>query len=128
MIEIKTSPISNGDYTRGVFAMAEIKKGQLLHRAPVLAYPNEQHQFIEQTLLEDYAFEYGTNKSAILLGYGMLFNHSYSPNATYEINFEEETFDFFAYRDIACGDEIFINYNGEEENMDELWFNQESKD
>lgn len=125
MIEIKMSALSDGEYNRGVFATQDIKKGELLHQAPVLAYPNEQHEHIEKTLLADYAFEYGIGRTAILLGYGMLFNHSYTPNATYEINFDNETFDFFAYKDISAGDEILINYNGDEEDQELLWFDQE---
>ncbi|WP_409370231.1 SET domain-containing protein [Lysinibacillus sp. 38-6] len=125
MIEIKTSPLSDGEFNRGVFATCDIPKGTLLHEAPVISYPNEQHQYIEQTLLADYAFEYGIGQSAILLGYGMLFNHSYEPNATYEINFRNQTFDFFAYKDIKAGEEICINYNGEVDNQDQLWFNEE---
>ena len=125
MIEIKMSALSDGEYNRGVFATQDIKKGELLHQAPVLAYPNEQHEHIEKTLLADYAFEYGIGRTAILLGYGMLFNHSYTPNATYEINFENETFDFFAYKDISAGEEILINYNGDEEDQELLWFDQE---
>lgn len=125
LIEIKTSPLSNGEFNRGVFATRDIKKGVLLHEAPVISYPNEQHQYIEQTLLADYAFEYGIGQSAILLGYGMLFNHSYEPNATYEINFRNQTFDFYAFKDIKAGDEILINYNGEVDSNDPLWFDQE---
>lgn len=125
MIEVKTSPISEGEFNRGVFATRDIKKGELFHEAPVISYPNEQHEFIEKTLLADYAFEYGIGQSAILLGYGMLFNHSYEPNATYEINFDNQTFDFFAFKDIKAGDEIFINYNGDVDDMDPLWFNEE---
>jgi len=125
MIEVKTSPLSDGEFNRGVFATCDFKKGQLIHEAPVIAYPNDQHQYIEHTILADYAFEYGINHSAILLGYGMLFNHSYEPNATYEINFDNHTFDFYAYTDIKAGDEILINYNGDVDDKDPLWFNQE---
>lgn len=125
MIEVKTSTLSNGEFNRGVFATRDIKKGELLHEAPVISYPNEQHQYIEQTILGDYAFEYGINHSAILLGYGMLFNHSYEPNAIYEINFNNHTFDFFAFKDIKAGDEILINYNGDVDDKDPLWFNQD---
>ena len=125
MIEIKTSSLSDGEFNRGVFAKCDIKKGELLHEAPVLSYPNEQHKHIEKTLLADYAFEYGIGQSAILLGYGMLFNHSYEPNATYEINFKNQTFDFFAFTDIKAGDEILINYNGDVDDKDPLWFDQE---
>ncbi|MEW9669999.1 SET domain-containing protein [Ammoniphilus sp. 3BR4] len=124
MIEIKTSPLSNGEFNRGVFATRDIAKGSLIHEAPVLPYPNEEHVFIEKTTLADYVFEYGTNHTAILLGYGMLFNHSYTPNATYDINFENHTFDFYAYTDIKAGEEILINYNGDVDNNDPLWFNE----
>lgn len=125
MIEVKRSPVSNGEFNRGVFAKCDIKKGQLFHEAPVVSYPNEQHQHIEQTLLGDYAFEYGINHTAILLGYGMLFNHSYEPNATYEINFGNDTFDFFAYKDIKAGEEVLINYNGDVDDKEQLWFNED---
>ncbi|MCK1994203.1 SET domain-containing protein [Peribacillus muralis] len=128
MIEVKTSTLSDGEFNRGVFATEDIKKGELLHEAPVIAYPNEEHVFIEKTLLADYAFEYGINHTAMLLGYGMLFNHSYTPNATYDINFKNHTFDFFAYTDIKAGEEILINYNGEVDNEDPLWFNKEADD
>ena len=125
MIEIKTSSISDGEFNRGVFATCDIKKGTLFHEAPVVPYPNEQHKYIEKTVLEDYVYEYGINHSAIVLGYGMLFNHSYEPNAIYEISFEKHTFDYFAYKDIKAGEEITINYNGEVDDMEPLWFNKD---
>lgn len=128
MIEVKTSPISDGEFNRGVFAKVDIPKGTLFHEAPVIAYPNEQHEHIEKTLMADYAFEYGIGRTAILLGYGMLFNHSYEPNADYEINFDNQTFDFFAHKDVKAGEELFINYNGEVDNDDELWFNKENEE
>ncbi|MGM9919893.1 MAG: SET domain-containing protein [Bhargavaea sp.] len=127
MIEIKTSTLSDGEFNRGVFATCDIDKGTLIHQAPVIAYPNDQHEHIEQTLLADYAFEYGLNHTAILLGYGMLFNHSYVPNATYEISFENHTFDFYAHTPIKMGEEILINYNGDEDDQELLWFDREEE-
>ncbi|WP_102347698.1 SET domain-containing protein [Bacillus sp. Marseille-P3661] len=128
MIEIKTSTISEGEFNRGVFATRDIEKGELIHAAPVISYPNAEHAFIEKTTLADYAFEYGINHTAILLGYGMLFNHSYSPNATYEINFDNHTFDFYAYKNIKAGEEILINYNGDVDDNEPLWFNKENSE
>ncbi|WP_077213490.1 SET domain-containing protein [Bacillus dakarensis] len=125
MIEIKRSPLSDGEFDRGVFATCDIKKGTLIHEAPVISYPNEQHKHIEKTLLADYAFEYGVNHSAILLGYGMLFNHSYEPNAIYELNFDQHTIDYYAYKDIKAGEEILINYNGDVDDKEPLWFNMD---
>ena len=125
MIEVKVSEISDGEFNRGVFATQAIAKGELLHEAPVIAYPNSEHELIEQTLIADYAFEYGVHHTCLLLGYGMLFNHSYEPNADYEINFEHHNFDFYAHKDIAAGEEIFINYNGEVDDDEQLWFNKD---
>ncbi|MEW9701073.1 SET domain-containing protein [Paenibacillus sp. SI8] len=122
MIEIKISKLSNGEFNRGVFATKDISKGELIHEAPVIPYLNEEHEFIEKTILADYVFEYGANHTAVLLGYGSLFNHSYTPNATYDINFKNHTFDFFAYTEIKAGEEILINYNGEVDCDDPLWF------
>ena len=51
MIEIKVSAISDGEFNRGVFAKQDIKKGTLIHEAPVIAYPNKEHDFIEKTTL-----------------------------------------------------------------------------
>ncbi len=127
MIEIKISTLSNGEFNRGVFATRDIAKGELIHEAPVIPYPNEEHVHIEKTTLADYAFEYGVNHTAILLGYGMLFNHSYTPNATYEISFENHTFNFSAYKDIKAGEEILINYNGDEEDQELLWFDRDDE-
>lgn len=124
MIEIKTSPLSDGEFNRGVFATRSIAKGELIHAAPVIPYPNDQHELIEQTILDDYVYEYGKNHTAVVLGYGMLFNHSYQPNAEYEINFTTHTFDYYAYDDIEAGEEILINYNGDVDDNDPLWFNK----
>ncbi|RKD22651.1 SET domain-containing protein-lysine N-methyltransferase [Ammoniphilus oxalaticus] len=126
MIEIKTSSLSDGEFNRGVFATRDIAKGELLHQAPVIPYPNEQHVHIEKTILADYAFEYGENHTAFALGYGMLFNHSYQPNADYELNFDDHTIDFYALTAIKAGEEVLINYNGEVDNDDPLWFSDNS--
>ena len=128
MIEIKISTLSDGEFNRGVFATRDIEKGELIHEAPVVPYPNEQHELIEQTILADYVYEYGINHTAVVLGYGMLFNHSYEPNATYDINFTKHTFDYFAYRNIKAGEEILINYNGDVDDKEPLWFNKGESD
>jgi len=128
MIEIRTSPLSKGEFRRGVFATCDIPAGQLIHEAPVVAYDNEDDVHIEKTILADYVFQYGSNHTAILLGYGSLFNHSYQPNAIYDISFEKHTFDFFAYRDIRAGEEILINYNGDPDCDDILWFMEDEED
>ncbi len=105
-----------------------LKKERLFTKLLLSLILIKEHDFIEKTTLADYAFEYGVNHTAILLGYGMLFNHSYTPNATYEINFDNHTFDFYAYTDIQAGEEILINYNGDEDDQELLWFDREDEE
>ncbi|MBN8234197.1 SET domain-containing protein-lysine N-methyltransferase [Halobacillus kuroshimensis] len=125
MIEVRTSTLEDDELGRGMFAVRNIQKDELIHRAPVIPYPNEEHEHIEKTMLADYAFEYGENHTAFVLGYGMMFNHSYKPNANYVINFDTHTFDFYAHTDIKADEEIFINYNGFVDDDELLWFDQE---
>ncbi|MFD0960216.1 SET domain-containing protein [Paenibacillus chungangensis] len=127
MLEVRTSKlISEGstdeEFQRGVFATQDIKKGTLIHVAPVISYLNEDHVHIEKTILGDYAYSYGANHSAILLGYGSLFNHSYTPNASFELNFDNLTVEFYAHTDIKENEEVLTNYNGEVDCNDPLWF------
>lgn len=49
---------------------------------------------------------------AIAFGFGSLYNHSYQPNARYVKRIAERTLDYVAIRDIQCGEEITVNYNG----------------
>jgi uncharacterized protein len=129
LIEVKTSTLTDKDaeFNRGVFATEDISKGQLFHIAPVIPYPNVEHILIEETVLSDYVYEYGKNHSAVVLGYGMLFNHSFEPNAVYDIDFSTHTFKYYAYKDIKAGEEILINYNGDVDDKEPLWFMKDEK-
>lgn len=59
---------------------------------------------------EGYVFGWGDGRTALALGYGSLYNHSYDPNATTLETTDELV--ITATRDIAQGDEILINYMG----------------
>ncbi len=128
MIKIMNSTISDGEFNRGVFATEDIPKGTIIHEAPVIPCPIIEHILIEETTLSDYVYEYGKNHTALVLGYGSLINHSYTPNTIYEINFEQHTFDYYAYRDIKAGEEILINYNGEVDDDTPLWFMKDKEE
>ncbi|MEM1328268.1 MAG: SET domain-containing protein [Bacteroidota bacterium] len=108
---------------RGVFTYAAIEEGTLLEVCPVLIIPKEQVKIIRETVLHDYYFTWGEaqTEAAVVLGFGSIFNHAEQHNARFLMDYEQQTMDFFAMRDIAAGEEITINYNGEEEQR-ELWF------
>jgi hypothetical protein len=97
---------------RGVFAGRAFAMGELVEAATVLVIPAEQWHHIEPTVLALYIFNFGPEgeHAAIALGYGSLYNHSYSPNADYEHG--DKVLVYRALRDIEAGEEITVNYNG----------------
>jgi SET domain-containing protein len=99
---------------RGVFAAADIKKGTVIERAPVLVLPiDEVCHPSGRTRLEGYCFCWGRGTVALPLGYGALYNHSYVPNARYDDRARAGAKIFTALRDIAKGEEITVSYNGD---------------
>src|SRR3954462_9837444 len=98
---------------RGVVARRAFTAGETIERPPVLLVPASEAPLIRDTRLAHYYFEWGDDykQAAIALGYGSLYNHSYTPNARYEFREAEECLEFIALRDIEAGEEITINYN-----------------
>ncbi|MBS4214209.1 MULTISPECIES: SET domain-containing protein [Neobacillus] len=119
MIEVKKSK-----YGRGVFATRDIQSGELIHEAPVIVSPKRDYKYLKKTIMMEYVFwwDQANDECALALGYGSLFNHSYTPNALHEHNFANRTIDFYAHTDIKAGEEILINYNGEPDDDEPLWF------
>jgi SET domain-containing protein len=114
---------------RGVFATAFIPEGALLEESPVAILTPEESDFLDNTPLGGYTFEWrdpayegdAPSEEANRLGtfvFGLisLFNHSYSPNAKLERNYDARTMKMRAVRDIAAGEELTFDYGGE------LWF------
>ena len=71
--------------------------------------------------MSGYCFEWGRGTVAVALGYGSLYNHSYQPNARYDDESGQAKV-FRAIRDIAPGEEIVVNYNGEPGDETPVWF------
>jgi hypothetical protein len=118
LIEVKRVPGKG----RGVFAKEFIPEGTVFERVPVLVLPaKEVLPYDEGGVLWQYVFEYGRNNVALALGFGSLYNHSYSPNARYD-DAGRQIKEYKALRDIQKGEEITINYNGSEDCMDPVDF------
>lgn len=111
---------------RGVFARRQIAEGELIEQAPVLVIPAEEWKHLEQTVLYNYCFSWGSDQqhAALALGFGALYNHSYQPNAEYIKRLSERVIDFIALREIALGEEITINYNGSPGGRAPMWFGE----
>ncbi len=113
-----------GKYGRGIYATRDIKAGELIEVSPVLISCKNEWAHLKKTVLFDYCFTWGENyeHSAIALGYGSLYNHSYTPNATFDNNVDNLSIDFYAIVDIKAGEEITINYNENADDKSPLWF------
>ncbi|MBL7825284.1 MAG: SET domain-containing protein-lysine N-methyltransferase [Saprospiraceae bacterium] len=126
-MSLQQAPIffANSDiHGHGVFAGRDIEAGEVIEVCPVILIPKAQLPHIRQTVLDDYYFDWGEEGDwyALCLGYGSLYNHSYTPNAEYGMDFENQTIDFYCVNPIQAGEEIFINYNGDVDNQSKVWF------
>ena len=112
-----------GNAGRGVFASGDIAKSELIERCPIIFLTKEDYPLVKKTTLLNYYFlNEEENRSAIALGFGSLYNHSYEPNATYEKHLEDGHIDFIAIRDIGRDEEITVNYNyGDPNDRSRLW-------
>lgn len=112
---------------RGVFTNELIPADTVIEIAPVIVMSLDERKLIDQTLLHDYIFLWGEkeDRCAMALGWIPLYNHSYHSNCEYLMDFEEEVMFLKTVSEIAAGEELTINYNGEWNNNTPVWFNAE---
>lgn len=111
---------------RGVFTRADLEEGEIIEVCPVIPLNENDLKVLDKTTLYDYYFLWGnqSNRAAIALGFGSIYNHDYHANAHYDMDFDARTITIFALRPIAAEEEICINYNGEPDNEDKVWFDK----
>ena len=112
------------DAGRGVFAKTDIKKGELIEKCPVIPIPEHDVAALSESILLTYFYFFGKKRErmVVALGFGSIYNHTDSPNATYKENERELTIDFIALRDIQAREEITVNYVQGNNNKNPLWF------
>lgn len=110
---------------RGMFALEDIPAYQIIETAPVIVMSAEERKLLDQTLLHDYIFEWtpdGQQQCIMALGNVPIYNHSYASNAEYTMDYENQSISIQSVRDIAAGEEVTINYNGDWNDEKPLWF------
>lgn len=109
---------------RGVFTGALINAGSIIEICPILYLPEKDVKPLQDTIINDYYFEWGKDlkAGALALGYGSIYNHSFTANANYKVDMEMDVLYIEALRDIVAGEEITINYNGTPGDDSPLWF------
>ena len=109
---------------RGVFTRERIPKGTVIEISPVVVMSNEDRIHLDKTKLHDYIFEWGKEKEqcCMALGFIPMYNHSYTSNCEYFMDFKEEIIFVKTVRAVDKGAELTINYNGDWNNTARLWF------
>ncbi len=109
---------------RAVFTTDPIEPGTIVEISPVIVMKAAERKLLDQTLLHDYIFEWGDDREhcCMALGYIAVYNHSYSSNCEYEMDFEQQLISIRTVRAITAGEELFINYNGDWNDNKPLWF------
>jgi hypothetical protein len=102
--------VGEGRLGRGVFATRAFAEGDTIEICPTLEVSDED---VSGTL-GDYVFNSNDDEHVVILmlGYGMLYNHSFEANAEY-VEHGPGEIAFVALRDIEPGDEITIDYGDE---------------
>jgi hypothetical protein len=109
---------------RGVRAGRTIARGEIIDSAPVVVLSAQEWELVEQTVLGQFAFCWDEAKGtvAIALGQGSFLNHSYAPNVASDKDVRRRCIVFSAVRDIAAGEELTINYNGDLDSREPVGF------
>ncbi len=109
---------------RGVFTSEDIPAGTVVEVSPVIVMDADARKLIDQTLLHDYIFEWGQDRTqcAMALGLVPVYNHASPSNCEYEMDYDAAVISIRAMRDIRAGEELFINYNGDFDDPSGVWF------
>jgi SET domain-containing protein len=102
----------------GVFAIENIKQGEILEECHFMSIGPQIWETISRTQLARYVFNYPKQaypkECAWPLGNGCIYNSSPTPNADWNTDVLRRLFIFVAIKDIKKGEEICTNY---EENI-----------
>ncbi len=109
---------------RGVFTTEFIEADSIIEISPVIVMEQKDRMHLDKTLLHDYIFEWGPEKTACCMALGLvpIYNHSYHSNCEYYMDFEESMMMIKTVRDIEPGEELTINYNGDWNDAKKVWF------
>ena len=109
---------------RGVFTLERIPAGMVIEISPVIVMGAADRLHLDKTLLHDYIFEWGKlqNQCCMALGLVPIYNHSYTSNCEYFMDYDDETIMVKTVRIIKKDEELTINYNGDWDDGKKLWF------
>ena len=109
---------------RGVFTKEKINANVIIEESPVIVMSSEDRIYLDKTLLHDYIFEWGKDKDECCMALGLvpLYNHNYTSNCEYFMDFGKKTIQIKTMRPIKKWEELTINYNGNWNDNKKVWF------
>ena len=109
---------------KGVFTKTSIDADEIIEIADVIVMSAEDKIFLNKTKLRDYIFDWGPqhDQAAMALGNVPIYNHSSKANCDYTMDFELNVIIIKTVREIATGEELFINYVGNWNEDKQVWF------
>lgn len=105
---IKTSKLG-GKYGRGVFSNKKYEIGDTIELAPYIEDITSNYKGV----IRDYIFKKSANsdKSVVAFGYGSMYNHSDTPNASWKVN--DDYVKISCIKPINKDEEIFLSYGSQ---------------
>ena len=101
----------------GIFTKKDIAQYDVIQESPYCTFPEEELH--DSPTIERYAYaaEVSTEVDEMVLGFGFapMFNHSTDPNCAYILDTVNEVMRHYAIRDIKAGEELLINYGGDDD-------------
>ena len=109
---------------RGVFTTEKIIAGTVIEISPVIVMSKDDKVYLNKTLLHNYIFDWGIEKDKCCMALGLvpIYNHCYTSNCEYFMDYEEDTIMVKTVCEVEEGEELTINYNGDFDDATELWF------
>ena len=112
---------------KGVFTSLPIDADEIVEISDVIIMSAEDKVLLNKTQLKNYIFDWGYKheECCMALGNVPIYNHSAKANCEYTMDYELKVIIIKSTREIKSGEELFINYNGDWNNENSVWFDTE---
>lgn len=113
----------DGKKGRGVYASRAIKQGAVVEECEIIFIPKKDLPYLKKTQVDSYYYCWKA-AAALPLGFGVLYNHSFRPNAEWKDDYKNRRMTLFARREIKKDEEVTVNYNGnpKDQSRSLIWF------
>jgi len=105
-------------FGRGLVTTRAVRAGDVLEACGLLVLPSRAEAAVRAW---GYVFDVA-GRSAVAAGAVSFVNHSYDPNARYDVDDASAIVELSALVDLPAGAEVLVNYNGDPDDDGPLWF------